>query len=155
MARYDVDEQLQFVQGQLDTARERREKTAKEQEKFSKKLLLADTVVKGATSFLNNRADQLDAANAPAKAKYQSYIKDANDTLTYWDTVTKNGGKSYLQQQIFNTYLQAAKNERPFAEVKNIQSWLNEQAEAKANDLYGSLEKKALEANSRTRKAQN
>lgn len=146
MARYDVDEQLQFVQGQLDTARERREKTAKEQEKFSKKLLLADTVVKGATSFLNNRADQLDAANAPAKAKYQSYIKDANDTLTYWDTVTKNGGKSYLQQQIFNTYLEAAKNERPFDEVKNIQSWLNEQAEAKANDLYGSLEKKALEA---------
>jgi phage-related tail fiber protein len=118
MARYDVDEQLSFVQSQLDKARESREKSAKEQEKFSKKLLVTDTILKGATSYLNYRADKLDQANAPARSKYQSYIKNANDTLTYWDTVTKNGGKDYLQKQIFNSYLEAAKTERPFEEVQ-------------------------------------
>jgi hypothetical protein len=146
MARYDVDEQLSFVQSQLDKARESREKSAKEQEKFSKKLLVTDTILKGATSYLNYRADKLDQANAPARSKYQSYIKNANDTLTYWDTVTKNGGKDYLQKQIFNSYLEAAKTERPFEEVQNIQSWLNEQAGLKANELYATLETKAQEA---------
>ena len=45
MARYDVEGDVQFVQTQLDSAREYKEEQAKKQESFAKKLLAVDTLI--------------------------------------------------------------------------------------------------------------
>lgn len=146
MSRYDYQGTLDYAQQKIDEARESRQKTIKDQEKFSKRLLMFDTVVKGASALINQRADELESSFGPAKAKYKSYIQNAEATTTYWNEVQKNGGLDYLQKQIYDSYLASAKEVKPFDEVKNISSWINEQATEKANELYAALEQKAIQA---------
>ena len=65
-----------FGEQVFQESRERRAKTIKDQEDFAKKLLIADTAVKGINFLINQRADNLDANNAPAKAAYMNYTKN-------------------------------------------------------------------------------
>lgn len=146
MARYDYEGRLDFVQQKLDEARKSRERTAKKQEKFAKRLLMFDTAVRGANFLINQRADELESSFAPAKAKYKSYIQNAEETTTYWNEVQKQGGVDYLQKQIYDSYLKSAKEVKPFNEVKNISGWIYDEATKKANELYGLLEQKAKQA---------
>jgi len=120
MSRYDYQGTLDYAQKKIDEARVSREKTAKDQEKFSKRLLGINTLVKGANYLVNQRADALESSFGPAKAKYKSYIQNAEATTTYWNDIQKNGGVDYLQKQIYDSYLASAKEVKPFDEVKNI-----------------------------------
>lgn len=146
MARYDYESTLEYAQQKVDEARASREKTIKDQEKFSKRLLMFDTAVKGANYLINQRADELESSFGPAKAKYKSYIQNAEETTKYWNEVQKKGGLSYLQGQIYDSYLSAAKKSKPYEDVENISGWIYEQATEKANELYGLLEQKATQA---------
>lgn len=146
MARYDYQGRLDFVQQKIDEARESRQKTIKDQEKFSKRLFVFDTAVKGVNFLVNQRADELESSFGPAKAKYKSYIQKAEETTQYWNEVQKNGGVNYLQKQIYDSYLASAKEVKPFDEVKNISGWIYDEATAKANELYSALEQKAIQA---------
>lgn len=146
MARYDYESTLEYAQQKVDEARASREKTIKDQEKFSKRLLMFDTAVKGANYLINQRADELESSFGPAKAKYKSYIQNAEETTKYWNEVQKKGGLSYLQEQIYDSYLSAAKKSKPYEDVENISGWIYEQATEKANELYGLLEQKATQA---------
>lgn len=146
MSRYDYQGTLDYAQQKIDEARESRQKTIKDQEKFSKRLLTFDTVVKGASALINQRADELESSFGPAKAKYKSYIQNAEATTTYWNDIQKNGGVDYLQKQIYDSYLASAKEVKPFDEVKNISSWIYDEATTKANELYSALEQKAIQA---------
>ena len=146
MARYDYQGTLDYAQGKIDEARASREKTIKDQEKFSKRLLAFDTVVKGASALVNQRADELEASFGPAKTKYKSYIQNAEATTTYWNDIQKNGGVDYLQKQIYDSYLASAKEVKPFDEVRNISGWIYNEATTKANELYSALEQKAIQA---------
>ena len=123
MARYDYQGRLDFVQQKIDEARESRQKTIKDQEKLSKRLLVFDTAVKGVNFLVNQRADELESSFGPAKAKYKSYIQKAEETTQYWNEVQKNGGVNYLQKQIYDSYLASAKEVKPFDEVKYL--WLD------------------------------
>ena len=145
MALYD-DGGIGFAEEKFAESRKRNEETAKEQEKFSKKLLGFDALVTGANVLVNQRANELESSFGPAKAKYKSYIQNAEATTTYWNEVQKNGGKSYLQKQIFNSYLAAAKDTNPYKDIESISGWINEQATEKANELYTALENKATQA---------
>lgn len=71
------DDGINFAQKQFDASRERNKKIAEDQEKFSKGLLAVDAVVKGASLLINNRAKELDAAQAPKKAAYQASLNRA------------------------------------------------------------------------------
>ena len=146
MARYDYQGRLDFVQQKIDEARESRQKTIKDQEKFSKRLLMFDTVVKGASALINQRADELESSFGPAKAKYKSYIQNAEETTQYWNEVQKNGGVGYLQKQIYDSYLASAKEVKPYEDVENISGWIYDEATTKANELYSALEQKAIQA---------
>ena len=146
MSRYDYQGTLDYAQQKIDEARESRQKTIKDQEKFSKRLLMFDTVVKGASALINQRADELESSFGPAKAKYKSYIQNAEETTKYWNEVQKNGGVDYLQKQIYDSYLTSAKEVKPFDEVKNISGWIYDEATTKANELYSALEQKAIQA---------
>jgi len=146
MARYDYQGTLDYAQGKIDEARASREKTIKDQEKFSKRLFAFDAVVKGASALVNQRADELESSFGPAKTKYKSYIQNAEATTTYWNDIQKNGGVDYLQKQIYDSYLASAKEVKPFDEVKNISGWIYDEATTKANELYSALEQKAIQA---------
>jgi hypothetical protein len=146
MSRYDYESTQQYAEQKFAEAKQYNEEQIKKQEKFSKRLLAFDTVVKGANALINQRADELESSFGPAKAKYKSYIQNAEATTTYWNEVQKNGGKSYLQKQIFDSYLAAAKDTNPYKDIESISSWINEQATEKANELYTALEQKAIQA---------
>ena len=146
MSRYDYQGTLDYAQKKIDEARVSREKTAKDQEKFSKRLLGFNTLVKGANYLVNQRADELESSFGPAKAKYKSYIQNAEATTTYWNDIQKKGGVDYLQKQIYDSYLTSAKEVKPFDEVKNISGWIYDEATTKANELYSALEQKATQA---------
>jgi|11BtaG_2_1085332.scaffolds.fasta_scaffold03592_3 hypothetical protein len=146
MSRYDYESTQQYAEQKFAEAKQYNEEQIKKQEKFSKRLLAFDTVVKGANALINQRADELESSFGPAKAKYKSYIQNAEATTTYWNEVQKNGGKSYLQEQIFDSYLAAAKKEKPYKDVENISGWIYAQATEKANELYTALENKATQA---------
>jgi len=145
MGLYD-DGGIGFAEEKFAESRKRNEEIAKEQEKFSKKLLGFDALVTGANVLVNQRANELESSFGPAKAKYKSYIQNAEATTTYWNEVQKNGGKSYLQKQIFDSYLAAAKDTNPYKDIESISGWINEQATEKANELYTALENKATQA---------
>ena len=146
MSRYDYESTQQYAEQKFAEAKQYNEEQIKKQEKFSKRLLAFDTVVKGANVLLNQRANELESSFGPAKAKYKSYIQNAEATTTYWNEVQKNGGKSYLQKQIFDSYLAAAKDTNPYKDIESISGWINEQATEKANELYTALENKATQA---------
>lgn len=146
MARYDYEGTQQYAEQKFAEAKQYNEEQAKKQEKFSKRLLAFDTVVKGANVLINQRADELESSFGPAKAKYKSYIQNAEATTTYWNEVQKNGGVDYLQKQIYNSYLASVKEVKPFDEVKNISGWIYDEATTKANELYSVLEQKATQA---------
>lgn len=146
MSRYDYQGTLDYAQKKIDEARVSREKTIKDQEKFSQRLLGINALAKGANFLINQRADELESSFGPAKAKYKSYIQNAEATTTYWNEVQKNGGVDYLQKQIYNSYLASAKEVKPFDEVKNISGWIYDEATTKANELYSALEQKATQA---------
>ena len=146
MSRYDYESTQQYAEQKFAEAKKYNEEQIKKQEKFSKRLLAFDTVVKGANALINQRADELESSFGPAKAKYKSYIQNAEATTTYWNDIQKNGGKSYLQDQIYNSYLTSAKKVKPYEDVENISGWIYEQATEKANELYSVLEQKATQA---------
>ena len=146
MARYDYEGTQQYAEQKFAEARQYNEEQAKKQEKFSKRLFAFDTVVKGANALINQRADELESSFGPAKAKYKSYIQNAEATTTYWNDIQKNGGVDYLQKQIYDSYLASAKEVKPFDEVRNISGWIYNEATTKANELYSALEQKAIQA---------
>jgi len=146
MSRYDYESTQQYAEQKFAEAKQYNEEQIKKQEKFSKRLLAFDTVVKGANALINQRADELESSFGPAKAKYKSYIQNAEATTTYWNEVQKNGGVDYLQKQIYDSYLASAKEVKPFDEVRNISGWIYDEATTKANELYSALEQKAIQA---------
>ena len=146
MSRYDYESTQQYAEQKFAEAKKYNEEQIKKQEKFSKRLLAFDTVVKGANALINQRADELESSFGPAKAKYKSYIQNAEATTTYWNDIQKNGGVDYLQKQIYDSYLASAKEVKPFDEVKNISGWIYDEATTKANELYSALEQKAIQA---------
>ena len=146
MSRYDYESTQQYAEQKFAEAKKYNEEQIKKQEKFSKRLLAFDTVVKGANALINQRADELESSFGPAKAKYKSYIQNAEATTTYWNDIQKKGGVDYLQKQIYDSYLASAKEVKPFDEVKNISGWIYDEATTKANELYSALEQKATQA---------
>lgn len=146
MSRYDYESTQQYAEQKFAEAKKYNEEQIKKQEKFSKRLLAFDTVVKGANALINQRADELESSFGPAKAKYKSYIQNAEATTTYWNDIQKNGGVDYLQKQIYDSYLASAKEVKPFDEVRNISGWIYDEATTKANELYSALEQKATQA---------
>jgi hypothetical protein len=146
MSRYDYESTQQYAEQKFAEAKKYNEEQIKKQEKFSKRLLAFDTVVKGANFLINQRADELESSFGPAKAKYKSYIQNAEATTTYWNDIQKKGGVDYLQEQIYDSYLASAKEVKPFDEVRNISGWIYNEATTKANELYSALEQKAIQA---------
>tara|TARA_R100000654_G_scaffold55079_2_gene81314 strand:+ start:2445 stop:4373 length:1929 start_codon:yes stop_codon:yes gene_type:complete len=77
MATFYDDGGVDFAQEQFDKARERRDRTAKSEDKSNRNLLGFNALLSGAELFLNTQADKLETDNLLAKAHYLSANENA------------------------------------------------------------------------------
>jgi len=94
MARYD-DGGIEFAQQQFDRARDYKEEQAKKQEKFSKRLQIANMAVTGVTGILNQKADALEASRATQRAHYLTQLENAKS----WQTMVTGYEKEGLTRE--------------------------------------------------------
>lgn len=76
MARYE-DDGIEFAQQQFSRARDYREEQAKKQEKFAKRLQLANLAVSGVNFAINQKANALELSQAPKRGAYLSTLESA------------------------------------------------------------------------------
>ena len=108
MALYDVEGDVKFAQTQIDTARTYREKEAKKQESFSKKLQGVNLLAQGANYLINQRADALEQNQAFKKASYETMMKRA-ETVRAQDAERVKAGTSQLDYLTNNIVITASK----------------------------------------------
>ncbi len=94
MARYD-DGGIGFGQEQFAKARAYNEEQAKKQEKFSKRLQLANIAVTGVTSLINQKADALETSRATQRAHYLTQLENAKG----WQTMVQGYEKDGLTRE--------------------------------------------------------
>jgi len=122
--------------------RERRAKTIKDQEDFAKKLLIADTAVKGINFLINQRADTLDANNAPAKAAYTNYTKNLEikrEELKGYENAPNK--ETYIKDYIINQTQEDIKKEFPALNRFQLQQYITKNAEDRAKLLVPEFDK--------------
>lgn len=119
MALYDVEGDVKFAQTQIDTARTYREKEAKKQESFSKKLQGVNLLAQGANYLINQRADALEQNQAFKKASYETMMKRA-ETVRAQDAERVKAGTSqldYLTNNIYNQLITQIETDSPLADI--------------------------------------
>ena len=106
MARYDYQGTLDYAQQKIDEARESREKTINDQEKFAKRLLGFKTVVKGANTLINQRADALRNSLAEERAYLASAQSNAKKILDQNnELINKNmSQRQWIESQMLERY---------------------------------------------------
>ena len=148
MSRYDYQGTLDYAQQKIDESRKYREKTIKDQEKFSKRLFMFDTVVKGANSLINQRADDLMMAQAPQKARYNKFLQDHQKLQTTFQPYIEKGGNSidYLTDYYYDMYEGEVTKARPNALKSSYDAWLRDKSREKAKTMLPTFNKMQQEA---------
>jgi hypothetical protein len=119
MALYDVEGDVKFAQTQIDMARASREKEAKKQESFAKKLQGVNILAKGANYLINQRADGLEQNQAFKKASYETMMKRA-ETVRLQDAERVKAGTSqldYLTNNIYTQLITQIETDSPLADI--------------------------------------
>ena len=127
MARYD-DGGIEFAQQQFDRARDYKEEQAKKQEKFSKRLQIANMAVTGVTGILNQKADALEASRATQRAHYLTQLENSKTWQGMVQGYNDKGiynRKEMLYQETFNNLRTKVQSE--FGADYDISIYLGEQ----------------------------
>ena len=90
MARYE-DDGIEFAQQQFARARDYREEQAKKQERFAKRLQMANLAVSGINFAINQKADALELSQAPKRGAYLSTLESAKSFRAGEDERRKSG----------------------------------------------------------------
>ena len=106
MARYDYESTQQYAEQKFAEAKKYNEEQAKKQEKFSKKLLMFDTAVKGANTLINQRANTLKNSLAEERAYLASAQSNAKKILNQNnDLINKNmSQRQWIESQMLERY---------------------------------------------------
>lgn len=94
MARYE-DDGIEFAQQQFSRARDYREEQAKKQEKFAKRLQMANLAVSGVNFVLNQKANALETSRATQRAHYLTQLENAKG----WQTMVQGYEKEGLTRE--------------------------------------------------------
>ena len=125
MARYDVESDVAYVEGKMSEARDYREKQAKKQERFAKRLQLADWAITGANWAINKKADALEADRVTERAWYNTSLENSKVWKARYDSYK---AENLTPQQMFERdieeNLRAALQRDKGAEV-NIEGFNN------------------------------
>ena len=106
MARYEA-ESIKFGEALRDDLKKQRQKEAKEQESFAKKIAVADFAVKGVNTFLKNRVDTFNASMLDEKAYLTTAQANAANILNTKKSIdtTYNGSVTdYMSALIANQW---------------------------------------------------
>ena len=137
MARYDVEGDVQFVQTQLDSAREYKEKQAKEQERFTKRLLAVDTLIaRPLEATINKNAALADANQSFKKGFYEDLLTRAQ-TIRTQDATRLASGVSrlqYLEETRFAVLSAQSAETRPNVDLALAQRSFRQQAKEYAKN---------------------
>jgi hypothetical protein len=121
MARYE-DDGIEFAQQQFAKARDYREEQAKKQEKFAKRLQLANLGISGINFVINQKADELERNQIPQKSAYKALIAD-QETWVQEEKNRINSGytrEQALENKIYNQIAAAAGTAIPGLEGYDI-----------------------------------
>ena len=119
MALYDVEGDVKFAQTQIDTSRAYKEKQAKKQESFAKKLQGVNILAKGANYLINQRADALEQNQSFKKASYETMMKRA-EAVRAQDAERLKSGTSqldYLTNNIYTKLITQLETDMPLADI--------------------------------------
>ena len=132
MARYDIEGEQKYVESKLSEARDYREKQAKKQERFAKRLQLADWAITGANWAINKKADALEADRVTERAWYNTSLENSKVWKARYDSYkTENLTPQQMFERDIEENLRAALQRDKGAEV-NIEGFNNAiKAEAK------------------------
>ena len=122
MALYDVEGDVKFAQTQIDTSRAYKEKQAKKQESFAKKLQGVNILAKGANYLINQRADALEQNQSFKKASYETMMKRA-EVVRAQDAERLKSGTSqldYLTNNIYTQLITQIEADAPLAPVEPV-----------------------------------
>lgn len=106
MSRYDYESTQQYAEQKFAEAKKYNEEQVKKQEKFAKRLLGFQTVVKGANTLINKRADTLRASLAEERAYLASAQSNAKKILDQNnDLINKNmSQRQWIESQMLERY---------------------------------------------------
>lgn len=137
MARYDVEGDIQFVQTQLDSAREYKKEQAKKQESFAKRLLAVDTLIaRPLEATINKNAALADANQSFKKGFYEDLLTRA-ETIRTEDATRLASGVSrlqYLEDTRFALLSAQSAETRPNVDLALAQRSFREQAKEYAKN---------------------
>jgi len=137
MARYDVEGDVQFVQQQMDNARQYKNEQAKKEDDFAKKLFLLDTfVARPLEATINKNAALADAQQSFKKGFYEDLTTRA-ETIRAQDAERLASGKTrlqYLEETRFELLSKQASETMPQADLVLVQRSFREQAKQYAKD---------------------
>mgnify|MGYP003670971819 CR=1 FL=1 len=122
---------VDFAKQTFAESRERNRVEAKKQEDFSKKLLMLDTGIRGVNFLINQRADNLETQNAPAKANYINFLNTAEADNKAYNNWKKDGGtdEDYIRQQLQTNFKSQAKTLYPTKNIDEIDEWVSTEVE--------------------------
>lgn len=141
MSRYD-DDGIEFAQQTFDRARDYKEQQAKKQERFAKKLQLANLAVSGLNFAINQKADALELAQAPKRAAYLSTMESAKNFRANENERRKSGQSvdGYLTNQYYEQIKKQITEMSPNAVPSEYQSIAMEKAKELALASKGEYE---------------
>jgi len=149
MARYE-DTSTPFAEAQFAGVRERKQEEARKQEKFAKKLLLAQTVAKGANELINQRADNLELNQLPKKAYYENMSTRASRYITEEEAriASKKSVVEYLTDRAAPTIQSKLELSYPNMDPKILQKHARADAIAMAEAEESNYKNLIVQANS-------
>ena len=101
---------VDFAEKTFSEVRKRRDAIAEDQEKFHKRLALANLAVQGTNAVLNSRADALERSQAPKRAAYEATIENGVHWRGVHNEILKSGKsrEQYLVDKFYTSLLEDA-----------------------------------------------
>ena len=106
MARYDYESTLEYAQQKIDEAKDYRNEQIEKQEKFSKRLLGFNPLVKGANYLIEKSADALNQSLAEEKAYLMNAQNQAKKIIEQDNNLINQNKsqKEWIQEQMIEQY---------------------------------------------------
>ena len=134
MARYESDS-VGFAERQFEGVRQREDERVQQQKKREKKLLMLQTVAKGANALINQRAADFDRNQVAQKVSYQNFINAGQKELATEALITKKGitAEAYFTKQFYDRLVAESGDKTPeFFQGTDYKEYLYDQANAEA-----------------------
>ena len=125
---------VDFAEKTFSEVRKRRDAIAEDQEKFHKRLALANLAVQGTNAVLNSRADALERSQAPKRAAYEATIENGVHWRGVHNEILKSGKsrEQYLVDKFYTSLLEDAQRSEPNINLTGFQSAILKRAKDQA-----------------------